>query len=53
MKINFANIGGKEWLNFKSDIAFGLYFTLKSLKYDVSISINSFEKIKLKFITWY
>jgi len=50
MQINIANIGNKEWLDFKSDITFGLYFALKELDHDVTISINNLESNKLNII---
>ena len=50
MQINIANIGSKEWLDFKSDITFGLYYGLKELGHDVTISINNLESNKLNII---
>lgn len=50
MQINIANIGNKEWLDFKSDITFGLYYGLKELRHDVTISINNLESKKLNII---
>ena len=50
MQINIANIGNKEWLDFKSDITFGLYYSLKDLGHDVTMSINNLELKKLNNI---
>lgn len=41
MKLNIANIGPKDWVDFKSDISFGLYYALKSDGHDVAITFNS------------
>ena len=50
MKINIANIGPKEWVDFKSDISFGLYYALKSLGHDVSIGFNGIDTTALNLI---
>ena len=50
MKINIANIGPKEWVDFKSDISFGLYYALKSLGHDVSIGFNEVNTMALNLI---
>ncbi len=40
MKINICNFGNNEWFNFKSDIIFGLFFSLQKLGSDVFIAHN-------------
>jgi hypothetical protein len=50
MKINITNIGNKEWMDFKSDISFGLYYALKELGHDVTMSVNQFILEKLNII---
>lgn len=50
MKINIANIGTLEWLNFKSDISYGLYHGLSALGHDVGMTINEFASDRLNLI---
>ena len=50
MQINIANIGNKEWIDFKSDISYGLYYALKDLSHDVTITINELVNNKLNII---
>jgi len=50
MKYNIANIGTKEWLDFKRDISFGLYYALKRLNKNIEMSINGFDKGALNII---
>lgn len=50
MKINIANLGSKEWVDFKADISFGLLSALKSIGHDVTMSTNYFEKTALNMI---
>lgn len=50
MKINIANIGTKEWLDFKADITFGLYWGFKEIGFDVSISLNEFRQDVLNIL---
>lgn len=50
MKINIANIGSKDWVDYKSDINFGLYYALKSLGHDVSLGFNSVDANALNLI---
>lgn len=50
MKLNIANIGNKEWLDFKTDTTFGLYHAMKDLGHDVTVSINQLISDKLNII---
>lgn len=50
MQINIANIGNKDWIDFKSDISYGLYYALKDLSHDVTITINELVYNKLNII---
>ena len=48
--INISNIGTKEWIDFKSDICYGLYYSLLDLNIDVSISFNELKPNTLNII---
>ena len=50
MKLNICNIGNKEWLDFKADISFGLFHSLKDLGHDVTISVNFFYVDRLNIV---
>ena len=50
MKVNICNLGNKEWLDFKADISFGLYFALKDLKFDVEMSVNELKQGRLNIL---
>ena len=50
MKINICNIGNKEWLDFKADISFGMFYSLLDLGYDVTMSINDFSNDRLNIV---
>lgn len=50
MKISIVNIGNKEWIDFKSDITFALYYALKDLSHDVLINVNQFESAGLNLL---
>ena len=50
MKLNICNIGNKEWLDFKAEISFGLFFAFQDLGYDVTMSVNHFSVSRLNLI---
>lgn len=50
MNINITNIGTKEWLDFKADITFGLYYSLRNLGFDTTITVNKTEKSRLNIL---
>jgi hypothetical protein len=44
MKIAITHVGSNEWFNYKSEIIYGLYHTLRRLGYDVEINHNNFSE---------
>lgn len=50
MKINICNVGTKEWLDFKADISYGLFYSLIDLGHDVTMSINHFDSNRLNLV---
>ena len=50
MKINIAHIGSDEWFNFKSEIIYGLFHAFCELGYDVVITHNQLDKLRLNIL---
>lgn len=50
MKLNICNIGNKEWLDFKADISFGIFFAFQDLGHDVTMSVNYLSDRRLNLI---
>jgi hypothetical protein len=50
MKINIAHFGSSDWFNYKADIIYGLYHSIRKVNADVTISHNSFSSNRLNLI---